>query len=397
MTTPTTTTTPPPLDQTIDLDRARHVVVTLGPGDADAFLVAESLLGHRRGEGFEQPPSTSSPSPALGLALARLSAVGLQRFLLARGSERPARVLRTRGERIVVVDGALSLNDDDGGDGAFDLRCGARWANGVFRIARDLMPLMERRRGGVERSLSGLGRTERQRLRELFVGDETTAMGTGDHVAFACAHEHVGRLLLPGAFEVFLGRALAQASPFAHLHRLDDPECGALDVAALVRPPLVRLVELCGPGLSTTWREGLRRIVQHAADVDEVVARGRHFARQLEAFVRGLDGAARLDLLEGVVAFIVALPTVLPPDTRARLVRLPGVTTMADRDRVVTAVGAVFAVLDVVDEVGRALAATRFGDERFVEARLVAGLLEPLRRERTAVDAARRALTGVVG
>lgn len=390
-------TTPPPLDQTLDLDRARQVVITLGPGDADVYVIAESLLGHRRGEGFEQAPSTTSPSPALSLALARLSAVGLQRFLLSRGSERPARVLRTRGERVIVVDSALSLNDDDGGDGTFDLRCGARWADGIFRIARDLMPLMERRRGAVERSLGGLGRTERQRLRELFVGDAATAMGTGDHLAFACAHEHVGRLLLPGAFEVLLGRALARSSPFAHLHRIDDPECGELDVGALVRPPLVRLVELCGPGLATTWREGLRRLMHQAADIDEVVARGRHFARQLEALVRALDGAARLDLLEGVVGFLVALPTVLPLDTRARLVRLPGVTTIADRDRVVAAVGAVFGVLDVVDEVGRALAGTRFGDERFGEARLVAGLLEPLRRERTAVDAARRALTGLVG
>ena len=77
--------------------------------------------------------------------------------------------------------------------------------------------------------------------------------------------------------------------------------------------------------------------------------------------------------------------------------RLPGVTTMADRDRVVSAVGAVFEVLDVVDEVGRALAATRYGDERFVEARLVAGLLEPLQRERAALDGVRRALTNVVG
>lgn len=386
-----------PLDQTLDLDRVRHVPLTLGPGDADVYLVAESLLGHRRGEGFEQPPSSTTPSPALGLALARLTAVGLQRFLLARGSERPARVLRTRGERVVVTDGALSHNDDDGSDGTFDLRCSERWAMGVFRLTRDLMPLVERRRGALESTMTGLGRTDRQRLRELFSIDASSTMGTGDHVAFACAHEHVGRLLLPSSFEVFVGRGLALSSSFAHLHRLDDPECGAVDVAALLRPPLVRLVELTGPGLAVTWSQSLRRIVQQGADIDEVVARGRHLGRQLVALVRGLDGACRLDLLEGVVGFLAALPTVLPPDTRARLVRLPGVTTMADRDRVVAAVGAAFEVLDVVDEVARALAATRFGDERFVEARLVAGLLLPLQRERAALDAARRALTGVVG
>lgn len=389
--------TTPPLDQTLDLDRVRHVPLTLGPGEADVYLIAESLLGHRRGEGFEQAPTTSAPSPTLSLALARLSAVGLQRFLLTRGSERPFRVLRRRGERVVVVDGALSGNDDDGADGQLHLRCSERWVGAVYRVARDLMPLVERRRGALESTMSGLGRTDRQRLRELMAGDTSTTLGVGDHVAFACAHAHVGRLLLPTSFEVFLGRAFASASAFAHLHRLDDPECGALDVGALLRPPLVRLVELCGPGLATTWRETQRRLVQQAADIDEAVARGRHFGRQLAALVRAMDGAGRLDLLEGVVAFLVDLPTVLPTDTRARLVRLPGVTTMADRDRVVSAVGTVFEVLDIVDEVGRSLADARFGDERFTEARLVAGLLEPLQRQRFALDATRRALTGVVG
>jgi hypothetical protein len=387
----------PPLDHTIDVDRLRHVSITLGPGEADVYLVAESLLGQRRGEGFEQPPTATAPSPALGLALARLTAVGLQRFLLSRGSERPARVLRRHGERVVVVDGALSANDDDGGDGLIDLRCSERWVGAVFRIARDLMPLVQRRRGAPESTMSELGRTDRQRLREFMAPAPSTTMGVGDHVAFACAHEHVGRLVLPTSFEVLLGRAFAAASPFAHLHRPDDPECGALDSAALLRPPLVRLLELAGPGLATTWRDALRRVVQQGADIDEVVARGRHLGRVLVSFVRALDGAGRLDLLEGVVAFLLALPTVLPPETRARLVRLPGVTTMADRDRVVSAVGVVFEVLDVVDEVGRALALTRYGDERFAEARLVAGLLEPLRRERAVLDGVRRALTNVVG
>jgi hypothetical protein len=387
----------PPLDRTIDADRLRHVSIALGPGDADVYLVAEALLGHRRGEGFEQPPASPSPSPALRLALARTTAIGLQRFLLMRGSERPVRVLRRRGERVVLVDGALSENDDDGADGLIDLRCSERWVGGVYRVARDLMPLVERRRGALESTMSGLGRTDRQRLRELMAADASTTTQVGDHVAFACAHEHVGRLLLPASFEVFLGRAFATASPFAHLHRPDDPECGALDTAALLRPPLVRLVELAGPGLASTWLEALRRLVQRGTDIDEVVARGRHLGRVLVSFVRALDGAGRLDLLEGVVGFLVALPTVLPPETRARLVRLPGVTTMADRDRVVSAVGAVFEIIDVVDELGRALAACRYGDERFVEARLVAGLLEPLQRERATLDGARRALTGVVG
>lgn len=394
-TTPTpTTTTSPTMSPVSELDRVRHTPLTLPPGDADVYLIAETLLGHRRGERFEQPPVGDAPSPTLALALARLTPIALLRFLHARGSERPVRVLRARGDTVVVKDGALLDNDDDGGDGTFDLRC-QLWPMAVFRLTRDLLPLVERRRGaGHEPLLQGLGRTARQRLRE---GLAAPATATGDHVAFACAHEHLPRLGLPTAFEVFMGRGLAAASPYAHLHRLDDAELPPLDTAALLRPPLVRLLELTGPGLGEGWARSLRRAVAHSADIDELMARSRAFSRALVSLVQALDRAARLDLLEGVVAFLLALPGVLPEDTRARLVRLPGVVTMADRDRVVAAVAGAFDVLDAVDAVTRALAMVRFGDERFVEARTVAAVIAPLQAHRAALDAARRALTGVVG
>lgn len=378
-----------------DIERLRQIPLRLPVGDADVYILAESLLGQRRGERFEQAPTTDTPSTTLSLALARLTAIGLLRFLWSQGSERPARALRPHGERVVVVDVALSGNDDDGAAGGLDLRCSDAWPAAIWRLAKDVMPVIERRRGaGHEPGLQGLGRTERQRLREL-LGARATA--TGDHVAFACAHEHLARLGLPTSFETFIGRGMATASPFAHLYRLDDPDAGTLDAAALLRPPLVRLVELCGPGLGAAWAKALKRSISHSADIDELTARARALSRSLLAFVQAADLATRLDLLEGVVGFLCALPAVLPEDTRPRLVRLPGVVSMADRDRVVTAVAGAFEVLDHVDAVVRTLQSSRFGDERFTEARTVAAILTPLQEARPAIEAARKALTGVVG
>lgn len=392
--TTTTTTTPAPLRR---LDEARFAPLSLAVGEADVYLVAEALLGQRRTERFEQPPETSSPSATLTLALARLLPIGLLRFIGAQGGERAGRVLRRRGERDVLVD--VALGDDDAfhvdldDDDAFSLRVSSAWPTAMWQLARDVMPLVQPQRqdsGG----LRELGPAERHRL---LTSSPPPATLSGDHLAYACAVESLPKLGLASRFETVISRGFAAGSPLAHLYRLDDVELRQLDVHRLLQRPLSRSLELLGPGLATAWLRQVRRLLSHAADIDEVVARATGMSRQLLRLVDAMDAAGRLDLLESVVTFLRGLPEAIPAETRSRLLRLPGVTTMADRDRVVGAVGSIFGVVDVVDRVVGTVGSARFGDERFVEARATAGVVAPLAKHRDGIIAARRALTGVVG
>jgi|GEM_PF-1442619 len=393
-----TTTSPRPLPRRVD--EVRQAPLSLGVGEADVYLLAESLLGQRRLERFEVAPSSAAPSDTLTLALARLLPVGLLRFIGSQGGERAGRALRRNGQRVDVVDLALSDAVDDvavdfDDPHAFTLRVSSAWPTAVWVLATDLMPLVEKRREHTFTSgLAGLGRTDRQRLRTSLPPPATLS---GDHLAYACAVDCLPRLGLPTAFETLMARAFAAGSPLAHLYRLDDGELRHLDVDALLRPPLSRSLELLGPGLASSWHRQVRRVLSHSADIDEVIARCTVVSHHLTRLVEAMDRACRLDLLESVVAFLGTLAEAIPAETRGRLLRLPGVTTMADRDRVVAAVAGIFGVVDVVDRVAAGVATARFGDDRFVEARVTAGAMAPLAITRPALEAARRALTGVVG
>ena len=176
----TTTTTTTPLRR---LDEARFAPLSLAIGEADVYLVAEALLGQRRTERFEQPPQTPAPSATLTLALARLLPIGLLRFIGAQGGERAGRVLRRRGDRVVLID--VALGDDDAfhvdldDDAAFSLRVSSAWPTAVWQLARDVMPLVQPRphdRGG----LRELDPAERHRL---LTSSPPAATLSGDHLA----------------------------------------------------------------------------------------------------------------------------------------------------------------------------------------------------------------------
>jgi len=366
--------------------------IALPVGDADVYLFALALLGHKRADRFAVPPTSAEPSVDLQRALSQALPTALLRFISSGGGERTGRVLRARDGSMVAVDVALSGRDDDGADGLFDVRLGT-FPGSVFTLARDVMPLVDKRTAN-DLSVRALGRSERQRLRSSL---PSAAVAMGDHIAAACAFVHLPKLSLPAPYDVLISRAFARASPLAALCALDDPELEPLDTAALLRPPLVRAVELLVPTISTAVVRAAREALGRSQDGEDVRIRCAAVGAQLRRYVDGLDAVGRLDLVEPALALAVALPTLVPPELRGRLLRLPGVQTMADRDRVIAAVSGLFDVVDATYAAIGRLAQTRFGDDRTVEARVVAGLTEPALAARPAVEAARRALTGVVG
>ncbi len=414
----------------------RATPVRLPAGDADVYLLAEAILGRRRSERYEHPPDVDAPSPALRLALARTIPVALLRFVETGGGERDARVLRgdvngPGGRRLIDV--ALSagsdLNDDDvasagdaddadakdgardasgggggdggdeanGGDGVVDSRFTLRtsaFPNTIWTLATVALPLFERRRQENTLHLQGLGRTDRARLRQ---GLAEKARLTGDHLAYAAASHHLHRLGLLPAFHAYLARQLAGASPLAQLWLLDDTDLSALDVDALLRPPLSRCLELLTPLLSDVLVATIRRVVTTSQDRTELRLKMAAVVGTLRRLIAAIDGAQRTDLLAIVVGVAASLHQAVPVETRARLLRLPGVVTMADRDLVVSHVAEVFSIVDDVDAVAATVAAARYGDDRAIEARLLPTVMAPLVTHRDAVDAARRALLASVG
>jgi hypothetical protein len=409
-----------PLSTSTTLSALRWTPLPLDAGDADAYLLAEALLGRRRSERYERPPTGDGPSQALRVAWARLIPIGLLQFIVDGGGERADSVVRGEGERRRLIEVALSADDlddleefddldapddvdgaeDGDGDGntaqqanVFSLRTRA-FPEAIWNLATVILPLFERQRDGGVAGFSGLGRTDRARLRGEIVPPARTV---GDHLAYAAASHHLHRLALQPAFEAFVARHLAAASPLSRLWLTDNHDLPAVDVDSLVRPPLSRCLELLAPRLATVLTQSIRRVVLQSPDRTELEQRMRALVSTMRRLVAAINAAQRTDLLAIVVGAVANIADAIPTETRGRLLRLPDVVTMADRDRTVAAVAEVFDVVSDVDAVAAEVAAARYGDDRAIEARLLPGVMAPLSARRDDVEGARRALLASVG
>lgn len=365
----------------------------LPAGDADTWLVAATLAGQKRSERWQQAPTTTEPSPDLALALARTTTTGMLRFLVDQGAERDADVLRRdEGGRVGLVPVALSM-----GAAGLSLSLSV-WPRWVWALSTSIMPLAQQRRSGADGS-DGLMRREQQQTKQALSVRKADVVSVGDHVALAMAMNHLKQLELPGVLHDVVATQFARRSSLAALYHLDNTgfDDDDIDFAALVSTPLVRAFELVAPGLARTWVPQLLVFRRTMIDAGEVIAACTAVVRRLRRLLRVLDEAERFDLAGVFVGFARALPAALPVDTRAQLVRLPGVVTMADRDRVVAAVALAFDVVDDLQRRAEQIAASRYGDDRWTEARLVRGWLAELHSARGDIDAARHALVGGVG
>ncbi len=370
-----------------DVQQALLLHLTLPIGEADVAIVAELLVGKNRGARFWQAPSpSSSPSPSLRLAVARVLSVGCLRFLLAVGGERERTVLRHgRRQRGRLWDAHLNVDVDPSfSPMAFSL---------VWNLATTVLPLALGR--GEKSSLAELSRDERTTLKRALTLPARTAF---DHVWCALALENCAALRLPDAVDVAVRRNLSASSPLCALLAPDDPDRADVDVAALLAPSVVRLLEVTDSAIAAAFVRSLKQIWTRSLDAVEFAARCQAFTRLLLALVGAFDAHQRLDLLGPVARLLAAVPVVLPHDARARLLQRPGVTTMADRDRVVAALQGLCDVALVLDQLRGRLQGERYGDDRYDEAQLALRVLDDdLAPHRGALATFTRALTATVG
>jgi hypothetical protein len=108
-----------------------------------------------------------------------------------------------------------------------------------------------------------------------------------------------------------------------------------------------------------------------------------------------------MDLARSVARFLAVLPArVIPPslDVRAHALRLPGTTSMAERDEALQSVLAVVDLRIALDEARLQLGSQRYGDDRYEEGQVFVRMLEDeLVPHRDAVEALARTLSGAVG
>lgn len=414
------------------LGQALQTTVALDGDDAAIYRVAETLCGGRRPVSVPVVVATEAPatlSPPLSLAIARLSAVAALRTAIDAGADRDATILRGPPERRRRAPLALTAFDDtsagladasapaaiptdddediaattDEGDdddiietvssGAFDddslLVMSGMVPRFLARLAVEVLPRTVSADG--QRVVTALGRTDRQALKRL---SGPTAKTAGDHLIAWTWSRHLKRLDLNTAWLDALRPILPRISTWVALATLDTSV--PLRGAQCVRGPMLRLIELLGPGLGQSWVDAVDEQLRFAADAEHLAAACRAIHRQLTRVLEALDHHQRLDLLEPLLVFSAALPRLIPDTFRGRLARLPGVRSMAQRDQLIEAVVLLFAVVDAIVDVAAPLRSARYGDDRFLEGQLVRERWESFEPLRPAIAAARHTLLGTV-
>ncbi|HEY4220059.1 MAG TPA: hypothetical protein VGO62_01925, partial [Myxococcota bacterium] len=227
----------------------------------------------------------------------------------------------------------------------------------------------------------------------------------GDLVFFTLAHEHAPALQLSRGLEDALKHELRRAVPLPFLFAPDDADIAPADarehLRALVAPGPQRVIECLDGPLVEAWLARFRAAFFESESRAAFDASMAAFARTLRTWLELLDGARRLDLARAVVRFLVALPVrLLPPsfDVRQHALRLPGTTSMAQRDAALRLMAAVTDLRLFFDDARARLAHERYGDDRYDEAQVFIRMLEEeLVPQRAPLEVLARTLSGAVG
>lgn len=371
----------------------------LTASEGEALRVAEVLVGKVKTASFPSRIAVDAPGPALCEAVGRTLAASCLQLLLSSGGGEERVVLREDHGVWRRRSGRLW---DPGLNALFDVRFGRSARAFWWSATQRLVPLAHRKRRVATPQEALITREDRKVVKETAPDGFD---GVGDLLFFALAHEHIGGLGLPPGLEEELRHELRCASPLALLLGPDDPE---IDHAAargllhtLTAPAPMRCVECVDDLLVEAWLVRFRTTIIHSAERGEFLARLRAFNRVLRTWLSLLDGAGRMDLSRSVLRFLALVPTRGLPvslDLRNHCLRLPGTTSIAQRDEALRAIADVLDLRLVLDDSLRTLGAERYGDDRYEEGQLFLRMHDAeLSPARGGLDAMARTVSGVVG
>ena len=367
----------------------------LSANEGDALRIALLLVGHGRSGPLPPSIDVSSTSDALVEAAARSIAAGCMQLLLYSGGGRERLVLRNGRRRSGRLwDAAMNEH--------FDLRFTRATRSFWLAVARDLVPLSHRKRRPATPDQASVTRADRQLVK---AAAPEGFDGVGDLVFFALAHERAPALQLPSSLEALFRHELRRTVPLALLFGPDDADVGheaaRASLAQLMAPGPLRVIECIDDALVDAWLARFRSVLLHSDDRASFLAGMRAFGSTLSTWLWLLDGAGRTDLARAVARFLALLPVRAVPanlDLRNHALRLPGTSSMADRDEALRAALEVVDLRLVLDDVRQRLGNERYGDERYEEAQIFVRMLEDeLSPHRGAIDTLARTLSGAVG
>lgn len=359
----------------------------LSLSEGNALRILEALLDPEQRRYPNVVARVERPSPALlALAKDRLSKT-CARYLLANGGWREGSFLRD-GQRVTGRLWDAPLND------GFSLRFTALSVQFWLGAARGFAQLT---------GSQGTGRYRRKMLSEILPA-EAPPGDTGDWIVFALAAQSLPKFQLSQDPAEVLGKRLRASSPLLALLELwtDVNEADTLArLRLLVAPSGARIVECLDERLSIAWGTQLRRAYELPQTAALVSAQVSVSVGVLAVYLRALEEAKRLDLAGPLLRTISYATTRLFADPRAiweRLLRLPGIATLRQRDELVRPFVRLSELGLRLARLRSELAASGYGEPRYPEAQRYLRLFdEQLAPSLGAVEALNQAFSDTLG
>lgn len=372
------------------------LATNLTADEGDALAVLDALLGFTRADAVRGAVDVGSEPREAFLRLAsRHIAVAVARWMTEGGGHRDRSVLREhRRENGRVWDGAL-LGD---------------WAPSFSKSSVDFwlgaarnLPALDAERSAIASDGPG-ARKKRRALKEMF--PVTEGGRDGDWVFFMMAHRAVPGFALAPEEERQVLRALRRASPLAGLYALDLQEesstLAAERVSWLLAPGTVRLLECSQERLARSWEQALLALWSRADTVPNLLPLWKALNRALAAYVAAVDAARRCDLLRPLLRMLAVIPSKVMVGggdvARAKVIALPGWTSIKERDEMLASVRAVTDLGARMNRLREEFILERYGDDRYEEAQLfLRAYAEEFADKRPALDDLSRGLSNAVG
>lgn len=343
------------------------------------FDALDLLLGEPGPRAATAPPETvvGTPRPEVLHAGTRRIGIACVRFLCESGGVAARTVLRRERRHGRIWEPEMNR----GFRLRFTQATADLWLNTARALSQLVRPVGRTEEADedplADRPGAAGRRAERRAAHAAYALVPTQDTETGDVVVYALAARSLPEWVRGEPVRAVLDARLRRGSPLALLASLSSLDVPAFPdrLRRLVARPVVRIAECVDDYLVGRWRAATEETLRTVEDATAFAARCDDMATVLEAWVRVLDEAGRLDLARAVLRFLIEVTTDLRrrADLRRSLTERLRFRNLAGRDAALRALARVLGVGEILRAHRQAMAGVRFGDARYAEAQVFLG------------------------